>query len=62
MAAGSEPACASDRQYAPTRPPPTPDGDDWRASGSKSWVTHGGHADYYPTFLRTSDERSRGIS
>ena len=36
-------------------------GDGWVASGAKAWVTHGGHADFYTTFLRTSPERS-GIS
>jgi len=38
------------------------DGDGWQADGAKAWVTHGGHADYYTTFLRTSDDRSRAIS
>jgi alkylation response protein AidB-like acyl-CoA dehydrogenase len=38
-------------------------GDDgWVASGEKAWVTHGGHADFYSTFLRTPDEGERGIS
>jgi alkylation response protein AidB-like acyl-CoA dehydrogenase len=34
----------------------------WSVSGSKAWVTHGGEADFYTLFARTSDERSRGIS
>ena len=34
----------------------------FQISGSKAWVTHGGEADYYTLFARTSDERSRGIS
>jgi alkylation response protein AidB-like acyl-CoA dehydrogenase len=34
----------------------------YRVSGSKAWVTHGGEADFYALFARTSDERSRGIS
>jgi alkylation response protein AidB-like acyl-CoA dehydrogenase len=34
----------------------------YRVSGSKAWVTHGGEADFYTLFARTSDERSRGIS
>jgi alkylation response protein AidB-like acyl-CoA dehydrogenase len=34
----------------------------WRVSGSKAWVTHGGEADFYTLFARTSDDRSRGIS
>lgn len=36
--------------------------DGWLARGSKAWVTHGGHADYYTTFLRTSPDGSRGVS
>jgi alkylation response protein AidB-like acyl-CoA dehydrogenase len=31
----------------------------WTASGSKAWVTHGGQADFYTTFLRTAED---GIS
>ena len=39
------------------------DGDSgWSVSGSKAWVTHGGEADFYTLFARTSEERSRGIS
>ncbi|HEX4729845.1 MAG TPA: acyl-CoA dehydrogenase family protein, partial [Solirubrobacterales bacterium] len=34
----------------------------WSVSGSKAWVTHGGEADFYTLFARTSEERSRGIS
>jgi alkylation response protein AidB-like acyl-CoA dehydrogenase len=34
----------------------------WLANGEKAWVTHGGHADFYSTFLRTPDDGSRGIS
>ncbi len=30
--------------------------DGWMASGEKAWVTHGGHADFYSTFLRTPDD------
>jgi alkylation response protein AidB-like acyl-CoA dehydrogenase len=36
--------------------------DGWIASGEKAWVTHGGHADFYSTFLRTPDDGARGIS
>ncbi|SDF97821.1 hypothetical protein SAMN05660662_4007 [Blastococcus aurantiacus] len=36
--------------------------DGWRASGEKAWVTHGGHADFYSTFLRTPDDGERAIS
>jgi alkylation response protein AidB-like acyl-CoA dehydrogenase len=38
------------------------DGDGYRISGSKAWVTHGGEADFYTLFARTSEDRSRGIS
>ncbi|HET7388462.1 MAG TPA: acyl-CoA dehydrogenase family protein [Nocardioidaceae bacterium] len=31
-------------------------------SGTKAWVTHGGHADFYKVMARTSDDRARGIS
>jgi alkylation response protein AidB-like acyl-CoA dehydrogenase len=34
----------------------------WLASGEKAWVTHGGHADFYSTFLRTPDQGERAIS
>ena len=32
------------------------------ATVSKAWVTHGGAADYYDLFVRTSDDGPRGIS
>ncbi|MGY1770283.1 acyl-CoA dehydrogenase family protein [Blastococcus sp. SYSU D00813] len=34
--------------------------DGWTASGEKAWVTHGGHADFYSTFLRTPDDGETG--
>jgi alkylation response protein AidB-like acyl-CoA dehydrogenase len=37
------------------------DGDTYRVSGAKAWVTHGGEADFYTLFARTA-EGSRGIS
>jgi alkylation response protein AidB-like acyl-CoA dehydrogenase len=40
----------------------TADHHGWSVSGSKAWVTHGGEADFYTLFARTSDDRSRGIS
>src|SRR6478609_6246734 len=36
--------------------------DGWLANGEKAWVTHGGQADFYSTFLRTPDDGDRGIS
>ena len=34
----------------------------YRIKGRKAWISHAGHADYYTTFARTSDDRGRGIS
>ncbi|MGB5952672.1 MAG: acyl-CoA dehydrogenase family protein [Ornithinimicrobium sp.] len=31
-------------------------------SGSKAWISHAGHADFYSTFVRTSDDGARGLS
>ncbi|MGY1886985.1 acyl-CoA dehydrogenase family protein [Blastococcus sp. SYSU DS0753] len=36
--------------------------DGWVARGEKAWVTHGGHADFYSTFLRTPADGPRGVS
>ncbi len=52
--AGSDPAAVAARARR--------DGQGWVADGAKTWVTHGGHADYYTTFLRTSDDAGRGLS
>jgi alkylation response protein AidB-like acyl-CoA dehydrogenase len=52
--AGSDPAAMRTRAVR--------DGDAYRVSGSKAWVTHGGEADFYTLFARTSDDRSRGVS
>lgn len=37
------------------------DGDDYVLNGSKAWITHGGHADYYKLMARTG-EGKYGIS
>jgi alkylation response protein AidB-like acyl-CoA dehydrogenase len=34
--------------------------DGWIARGEKAWVTHGGHADFYSTFLRTPADGGPG--
>lgn len=52
--AGSDPAAMRTRA--------TREGPIYRISGSKAWVTHGGEADFYTVFARTSLARSRGIS
>ncbi len=36
--------------------------DVYRVTGTKAWVTHGGVADFYTLFARTSEEGNRGIS
>jgi alkylation response protein AidB-like acyl-CoA dehydrogenase len=38
------------------------DGDQYVLDGTKAWVTHGGVADYYLTFCRTSQDTKRGVS
>ena len=38
------------------------DSDAFVIDGVKAWVTHGGVADYYNIFCRTSDDAKRGIS
>jgi alkylation response protein AidB-like acyl-CoA dehydrogenase len=30
--------------------------------GTKAWISHAGHADFYTSFVRTSDEGGRGLS
>ncbi len=52
--AGSDPAAMRTRAVR--------NGDSYRLTGSKAWVTHGGEADFYTVFARTSDDRSRGVS
>jgi alkylation response protein AidB-like acyl-CoA dehydrogenase len=52
--AGSDPAAMRTRASR--------DGDAYRVTGSKAWVTHGGEADFYTLFARTSEDRSRGVS
>src|SRR5213078_4631362 len=42
----------------------TPDGDGWRISGTKQWITNGSHAGTFLLFARTdpSSATARGIS
>ena len=55
----SEPDAGSDPGAMRTRA--ERHGDTYRITGTKAWVTHGGHADFYTTLVRTG-EGSRGIS
>jgi len=56
----SEPQAGSDIAAMSTKA--TRDGDHWLLSGTKAWITHGGAADFYLVFARTSDDRTRGVS
>jgi alkylation response protein AidB-like acyl-CoA dehydrogenase len=38
------------------------DGEDYRVTGTKSWITHAGEADFYTVFVRTADTGAEGIS
>jgi alkylation response protein AidB-like acyl-CoA dehydrogenase len=62
--AGSDPGAMRTRAtpLRDTAPGDAHDAPGWSVSGSKAWVTHGGEADFYTLFARTSEERSRGIS
>ncbi len=56
----SEPLAGSDIASMTTRA--TRDGDAYVVKGRKAWTSHAGHADYYTTFVRTSDDGGRGLS
>jgi alkylation response protein AidB-like acyl-CoA dehydrogenase len=56
----SEPLAGSDIGSMTTRATRADDG--WSIKGTKAWISHAGHADYYTTFARTSDEGSKGLS
>ncbi len=55
----SEPQAGSDAAALSCRA--TADGDGYRITGAKAWITHGGIADFYNLFARTADG-SQGIS
>ncbi|MCM3553821.1 acyl-CoA dehydrogenase [Janibacter melonis] len=56
----SEPLAGSDVGSMTTRATRTDDG--WVVRGRKAWISHAGHADFYTTFARTSDDGGRGIT
>ncbi|OON71412.1 acyl-CoA dehydrogenase family protein [Streptomyces tsukubensis] len=56
----SEPASGSDA--ASLRTKATRDGGDWVIDGTKSWITHGGVADFHTVLARTGGEGAKGIS
>lgn len=56
----SEPASGSDAASLRTKAVRV--GDEWVITGTKSWITHGGIADFYTVMARTGGEGSRGIT
>lgn len=38
------------------------EGDDYVVTGSKAWITHAGVADFYTVMVRTSEDRTHGIT
>ncbi|HEY2222806.1 acyl-CoA dehydrogenase family protein [Actinomycetospora sp.] len=56
----SEPQAGSDAAALRCRAEPDDDGN-YRITGEKAWITHGGKADFYALFARTG-EGSRGVS
>ena len=59
----SEPMSGSDVGSMTTRATRVADdADGYVIKGVKAWISHAGHADYYTSFVRTSDDGSRGLS
>lgn len=56
----SEPQSGSDAAALTTRA--ERDGDEYVLNGTKSWITHAGHADVYVVMCRTGEHRTRGIT
>lgn len=58
----SEAEAGSDVAAMSTRARRAPDGSGYILTGTKAWISHAGHADFYTTFARTSDDGPRGLS
>src|SRR5215211_5710172 len=56
----SEPQAGSDISGMTTRA--VRDGDEYVLTGTKAWITHGSHADFYTIFARTSPDPKKGLS
>lgn len=56
----SEPQAGSDVSAIATKATPGPDG--YRVNGTKAWISHGPHADFWLLFARTGDDPRRGLS
>ena len=58
----SEPLAGSDIASMTTRATASSDGATYVLKGTKAWISHAGHADYYTTFARTADTGGKGLS
>lgn len=58
----SETQAGSDVSAISTTATPTPDGSQYAVTGTKAWISHAGHADFYTAFVRTDDRPSKGLS
>jgi alkylation response protein AidB-like acyl-CoA dehydrogenase len=56
----SEPQGGSDVAHLSTRA--VRNGDNYRVSGTKAWITHAGQADFYNVFCRTAGPGASGVS
>ena len=56
--AGSDVASMTARATADDEADPTA----YQLKGTKAWISHAGHADFYTSFVRTSDDGARGLS
>ncbi|TQL91148.1 acyl-CoA dehydrogenase family protein [Pseudonocardia kunmingensis] len=56
----TEPGAGSDAAALSLRA--EPDGDGWRLSGAKLWISNAPDADVYTVFARTSDTGARGVT
>ncbi len=58
----SETQAGSDVSAIATRATASQDGSTYSVTGSKAWISHAGHADFYTAFVRTDDHPSKGLS
>src|SRR5450631_2248551 len=58
----SESQAGSDVSAISTRATPSQDGSTFSVTGTKAWISHAGHADFYTAFVRTDDSPSKGLS
>ena len=58
----SEPLAGSDIASMTTKAVRSDDGASYTLKGTKAWISHAGHADFYTTFARTADTGGKGLS